>query len=159
MRKLIHAAVLAAAIAVPLTAATAPAMAGNSTQFPVQSPQNLGPAPACLDGSANLIFTVDNGHSHSVTNNNGDWQNSTIEGTWSTDDGTWSGHGETWFGAEGNKQATVLHFAGNGQLTDAAGDKVTIHAEGQWVINANGQVVVLRNIDPNTGAPLVISCH
>ena len=70
MRKLIHAAVLAAAIAVPLTAATAPAMAGNSTQFPVQSPQNLGPAPACLDGSANLIFTVDNGHSHSVTNNN-----------------------------------------------------------------------------------------
>jgi hypothetical protein len=28
------------------------------------------PAPACLDGSANLIFTVDNGHSHSVTNNN-----------------------------------------------------------------------------------------
>jgi hypothetical protein len=158
MRKLIPAAVLAAAIAVPLTAAAAPAMAGNSTQFPVQSPQDLGPAPACLDAGADLIFTVANGHHHSVTNNNGDWENSTIEGTFSTSDGAWSGHGETWFGVEGNKQATVLHLTGNGQLSDAAGDRVKIHTEGQAVVNGNGQIVVLRNIDPNTGAPLVISC-
>jgi hypothetical protein len=157
MRKFIHAAVLAAAIAVPLTAA-APAMAGNSVQFPVASPQDLGPAPACLDGGAELFFTVDNGHDHGVQNANGDWENSTVEGTFSTGDDTWSGHGELWFGAESNNQATVLHFTGNGQLTNSAGDKVKIHSEGQAVVNGNGQIVVVRNIDPNTGNPLSISC-
>jgi hypothetical protein len=35
---------------------------------------------------------------------------------------------------------------------------VKIHSEGQAVINGNGQIVVERNIDPNTGAPLSITC-
>jgi hypothetical protein len=134
-----------------------PALAGNSSQLPLQNPMDLGPV-ACLPGSPELFLSIASGHDHVVQNANGDWENSTVQGTMYTSDGVWSGHGETWFGAEGNKQATVFHLAGNGQVSDVGGDKVALHTEAQLVVNANGVLVVFRNGGAVVSPP-VVSCH
>lgn len=154
MRRILIAAAGAVAMVVALSV---PALAGNSGQLPLQNPMDLGPV-TCLPGSPELFLSIASGHDHVVQNANGDWENSTVQGTMFTSDGVWSGHGETWFGAEGNKQATVFHLAGNGQVSDGAGDKVALHTEAQLVVNANGVLVVLRNGGAVVSPPLV-TCH
>jgi hypothetical protein len=146
----------AAALVLPLGMASA-ASAGNSTQLPLQNPMDLGQA-TCLPGSPELFVSIASGHDHAVQNANGDWENSTVQGTFYTSDGVWSGHGETWFGFEGNKHTLVAHLTGNAQVSDAAGDKVALHTEAQLVVNANGVLTVYRNGGAII-APPVISCH
>ncbi|HEX8917673.1 MAG TPA: hypothetical protein VF898_04175, partial [Chloroflexota bacterium] len=103
--------------------------------------QAIDMGPGC--GTADLVIDA-SGVFHETINQNGSWFTGTLQGPATGYDGggnvMLTGHAQSWFGDENNLQNEVQHFTTNisGKLMD--GTPVGAHLNGQFTVNANGQL-------------------
>lgn len=152
MKRIVFGCVIALTfLAVPTvggTPARADAGSSNCTQggqgaytctMHVSQVMDLG--PGC--GLADTVLQLE-GVMHETINQNGDWFTGTFQGPAVGYDANGNvaanAHAETWFGEEDNLQNSVQHFVTNisGKLID--GTPIGGHANGDFTVNANGQV-------------------
>jgi hypothetical protein len=135
MKRLLIALAAVAALAIPALATAAPAMATTDQQMVDLTgiPIDVGSLAPCLP--YDLVITG-NGHDHFFSNNNGFWENATVEGVGVA--GPYTGKGEAWFTFNDNNRNVVSTFKAMLQLTQGTKIQMT----GTFVVNANGVPVV-----------------
>jgi hypothetical protein len=107
----------------------------------------------CAGGSTGLTVysATGNGVEHFNANSTGDWSTFTFEGqgTVSQTAGplagdTFQGHVVDWTGAAMNLQNGLFHTTFNFDGTDAAGQSLSMHVEGQFTVNTDGSPHLMR---------------
>ena len=136
-----------AGIAAAAVVAFAPAAGATTDQsimkIPVGAQIDLGPAAPCAAGD--LVITVQSGHDHFFTNNTGDWENATVQGTAQLVDLENGGHAEAWFTANDNNRNAVFSAKDSAQFPSGR-----IQQNMHFTVNANGLPVV-SNARANCG--------
>jgi hypothetical protein len=142
-----------AGIAAAAVVAFAPAAGATSDQsimkIPVGAQIDLGSAAPCAAGD--LVITVQSGHDHFFTNNTGEWENATVQGTAQLVDPVTGavlengGHAEAWFTANDNNRNAVFSAKDSAQFPSGR-----IQQNMHFTVNANG-VPVVSNATANCG--------